>query len=183
MVFSFVCLLFATALFAGNSVKVKSGDAAVLKEKSNAFVVFDYAATKVGDKTMQEYLKSWGEDFVRDWPNDQVKVAAYFKERFNKKNKKGMQIISDKADAAYTIIVHVKKLDMGNGGSSFVPFAGAKAGGVIMTGTVDVVNNKTPKVVCTFSADEVKGLGHVSETVRLGMAYFQLATELCGLAK
>lgn len=183
VMFCLVCLFCTGALFAGNPVTVKSGDVSVLKGKNKALLEFDYSATKVGDKTLDEYLKDRGEDFVRDWPNDKIRAASYFVERFNKKNKKGMQITSDEEAAGYTVVVHVKTLDMGNGGSAFVPFSSAKAGGVIMTGTIDIVDKNTQNVVCNLYVDEVKGLGHVSEAIRIGLAYFALADKMYDLVK
>lgn len=182
-VVSLVCLLCSATSFAGNPVEVKSGDLSVLKEKAQALLEFDYSAATVGEKTLNEYLKGRGDDFVRDWPTDILGAASYFTATFNKKNKKGMQISPNESAAAYKIIVHVKNLDMGNGGSTFVPFASAKAGGVIMTGTIDIVKLETNEIVCNLSVDEVKGIGTVSEAGRLTLMYGELATKLCKLAK
>jgi len=179
-----LCLLSAVNVFAGNPVSVKSGDISVLKNQSNAILEIDYSNTKVDNKeTLDEYLKRRGDDFVKDWPKDKETAANYFIGRFNNKNK-GMQLLMEPAtNANYKIVIHVNNLDMGNGGSTFNPYASPKAGGVIMTGTVDIVDMKTNKIVCTLTVDEVKGLGHVSETTRLGLMYFELATIICKLSK
>lgn len=52
-----------------------------------------------------------------------------------------------------------------------------------MSGILEVVNTATDQAVCCLNVDEVKGLGHVSETVRLGMCYFEVASKIFKLAK
>ena len=180
LLFIMMCLFCVVNLFAGNSVSVKSGNSSVLKESSKALLEIDYSTTKVGNETLDEYLQRRGDDFVRDWPKDKEFAATYFKERFNKKSK-GLQLTTDVSTVSYKIVIHVNSLDMGNGGSAFVPFSSAKAGGVIITGTIDIIDIKTNEVVCTLNVDEVKGVGHPSETVRLGAMYFELATQICKL--
>ena len=180
LLLTILCLFCTGNLFAGNPVSVKSGKSSVLKESSTALLEIDYSTTTVGKQTLDEYLKSRGDDFVRDWPRDKEVTATYFKERFNKKSK-GLHLTTDASAASYKVLIRVNNLDMGNGGSAFVPFASAKAGGVIMTGTVDIIDLKTNEVVCSISVDEVKGLGTPSETARLGLMYFELATQICKL--
>ena len=176
-------LLSVVGIYAGNPVTVKAGNPVVFNETSQALVVVDYSKTMVKDQTLDAYLKSRGEDFVRDWPQDQDKALEYFVVRFNKKNKKGMQIGRHLTDAKYKMVIYVDYMDMGNGGSSFNPFASVKAGGVIMKGRCDVIDVKAGQYVCRMVFDEVKGLGHPSETVRLGMTYFELASNIFKLAK
>lgn len=176
-------LLSVVGIYAGNPVTVKAGNPVVFNETSQALVVVDYSKTMVKDQTLDAYLKSRGEDFVRDWPQDQDKALEYFVVRFNKKNKKGMQIGRHLTDAKYKMVIYVDYMDMGNGGSSFNPFASVKAGGVIMKGRCDVIDVKAGQYVCRMVFDEVKGVGHPSETVRLGMTYFELASNIFKLAK
>lgn len=176
-------LLSVVGIYAGNPVTVKAGNPVVFNETSQALVVVDYSKTMVKDQTLDAYLKSRGEDFVRDWPQDQDKALEYFVVRFNKKNKKGMQIGRHLTDVKYKMVIYVDYMDMGNGGSSFNPFASVKAGGVIMKGRCDVIDVKAGQYVCRMVFDEVKGVGHPSETVRLGMTYFELASNIFKLAK
>lgn len=179
LLFALFCLS-SVNLFAGKPLSVKSGEISVLKKTSIALLEIDYSSTKVGTLTLDEYLKKRGDDFVRDWPQDKAKAALYFKERFNSKNK-GMQVTTESTDVTYKIVIHVNSLDMGNGAGTFLPFSSAKAGGVIMTGTIGIIDMKTNEVVCLLSVNEVKGLGHPSETIRLGLMYFELATTICKL--
>lgn len=178
-------LLVAIVAKAGNPISVKAGKPTVFNVAERCVVEVDYSKAKVSDKnlTMDEYLKSRGEDFVRDWPQDKAKALELFIVRFNKKFKKGMQVVASGDDAKYKMILHVNHLDMGNGGSTFIPMASAKAGGVILDGTLDVIDVKADKYVCRLNIDKCKGIGHVSETTRLGLCYFELATNINKLAK
>ena len=179
ILFSLVCILCTASMFAGG-VSVKSGNGSVLKNSSKALLEFDYSKAKVEDKTLDEYLKSRGDDFVRDWPRDKETAAGYFRGRFDKKSK-GLKLTTNVSEPSYKIVIRVNSLDMGNGGSTYVPYASAKAGGVIMSGTIDIIDVKSNEVVCILNVDKVKGNGHPSETVRLGMMYFELATKICKL--
>jgi len=178
-----VMLVSAIAMYAGNPVVVTAGNPVVFNEASQALVEVDYSKTMVKDQTLDAYLKGRGADFVRDWPDDKDKALEYFIVRFNKKNKKGMQIGRHWSDAKYKMVIIVDWMDMGNGGSAFNPWASAKAGGVIMKGRCDVIDLKAGQYVCRMDFDEVKGIGHPSETVRLGMTYFELASNIFKLTK
>jgi len=180
LLFTAMCLFCAVSLFANNTVTVKSGKASVLRESAKAFLEIDYAATKVGDQTLDEYLEMRGENFVKNWPNDIAFAAKYFKDRFNKKNK-GLKTAPDESTVSYKIIIHINHLNMGNSGSAFVPMASSKAGGIVMTGTVDIVDVKTNEVVCTLDVYQVKGVKHVSANVRMGLMFMELATKMCAL--
>ena len=175
-----ICLLCTVSLFAVNSVTVKSGKSSVLKTSAKASLEVDYSATTIGDQALDEYLQARGDDYVKNWSKDTEYAAKYFKERFNKKNK-GLKIAPDPSEAAYKIVIHVQNLNMGNSGSAFVPFASSKAGGIVMTGTVDIVDIQLNEVVCTLEVDQVKGVKHVSATVRMGLMFMELATKMCAI--
>jgi len=174
------CLLCAVSAFAANTVSVASGKSAVLKESSKALLEVDYSATTIENLPLDEYLQKRGEDYVKNWPKDTDYAAKYFIDRFNKKNK-GLKIVSNQSEASYKIVIHVQELDMGNSGSMFIPYASAKAGGIIMIGTVDIVDIKSNEVVCTLAVDQVKGGAHVSATVRMGLMFMELATKMCAI--
>jgi len=177
---SLLCLFCTVNVIAGNPVSVKLGETSVLKNPSKAYLKIDYSAAKVGEDTLDEYLKKRGDDFVRDWPQVDATTATMFKEQFNKKSK-GMTLVTDSTDVSYKFVIHVNSLDMGNGASAFVPFGTPKAGGVIMSGTIDIIDMQTDEVACTLLVDNVKGLGAFSETSRLGLMYTELAKLLCKL--
>ena len=178
------CILVGVMSYAGDEISLKSGNPKVLYDNSKATLEIDYSKTMVKKETLKEDLNRRGADFVKDWPDDSKKAREFFIVRFNKKNKNGMQIIETEGKSApYKIILHVSYLDMGSGGSAFNPWASAKAGGVIMNGTLDIVDVNKNMLVCSMSADDVKGIGHPSETVRLGACYFELATRMLKFAK
>jgi len=174
------CLLCTVSVFAANTVSVTSGKSAALKVSSKALFEVDYSATTIEDLPLDEYLQKRGEDYVKNWAKDTDYAAKYFIDRFNKKNK-GLKIVSNQSEASYKIVIHVNILDMGNSASMFIPFASAKAGGIIMTGTVDIVDIKSNEVVCSLAADQVKGGAHVSATVRMGLMFMELATKMCAI--
>lgn len=178
LLLSLFCLCAISAMGKG-IFTLESGDASVLKQAGALAVVeFDYSKTMVKEQKLNDYLKSRGDDFVRDWPKDKIKAQSYFPMQFNKTFKKGMHVSESGATAPYKMVMHIDWMDEGSGGASFIPMAGAKAGGVIVRGSMDVVDTKTQKVICKISFDNVKGMGHPSETVRIGMAYMQVAKEL-----
>ena len=178
-----VMLVAALAMYADNPVVVTAGNPVVFNEAVQALVEVDYSKTMVKDQTLGEYLKGRGDDFVRDWPNDRAKALEYFTYRFNKKNKKGMQIGTDLTDAKYKMVIYIDWMDMGNGASGFLPWSGSKAGGVIIKGRCDVIDIKAAQYVCRMTFDEVKGSANPSETTRMGMAYFYLANYIFKLSK
>ncbi len=179
----FVMLVAALGMYADNPVVVTAGNPVVFNEAVRALVEVDYSKTMVKDQTLEEYLTGRGEDFVRDWPNDKAKALEYFTYRFNKKNKKGMQIAKNLTDAKYKMVIYIDWMDMGNGASGFLPWSGSKAGGVIIKGRCDVIDIKAGQYVCRMTFDEVKGSANPSETTRMGMAYFYLANYMFKLSK
>lgn len=180
----FTLMLVVSICVKATDVKLIGGSLSVFQEQENAFLEIDYSNTIVQKQTLDEYLQSRGADYVRDWPNDKEKALQYFVVQFNKKNKKGLQVVTTPGvECKYKMVLHVSYLDMGNGGSMFIPMASMKAGGVIMNGVLDMGEMNTGKAVCRIEAQEIKGMGHVSETVRLGMCYFEFAQRVFKEAK
>ncbi len=172
-------LFSAASLFAGG-VTVVSGDASILKKAETAKIVFNYSKTYVGEdgaktQTLNQYLKSRGSDYVRDWPQDHKKAEEYFVTRFNKKNKKGLTIAT--SGTKYIIEVKVEVLDMGNMAGFFIGY-NPKAGGVIMWGDVLVKDARGKKTLLKLRVDGVKGKANPSETMRLGLCYMDLANQI-----
>ena len=185
-----VCLLSlfcsVNLLIGGNPVSVKSGNVSVLKEVSKALLEIDYSEAKVGKLLFDEYLKEQGEDYVRDWPRESETAISYFRERFNKKSK-GIKLTTDESVTSYKILIRPKTIDMGNAGSYFVSMAigvaSNKAGGVIMCGSIDIIDLKTDQVVCSLYVDDVKGKSHYKDAIRMGYMYDELAKKICKLKK
>lgn len=175
--------LIAAVCYASDDVTVLSGNPAVFQLQEEAQLEIDYSNAVVNDKTLDGYLKDRGEDFVRDWPGNAEYAREYFVVRFNKKNKKGMQIVSEGNSAKYKIVFQISKLYMGNVSGAILGGFARKAGGIIVSGLLEVVNTETNKSVCCFNIHELQGTSHFSETVRLGLCYFDVASEALKIAK
>ena len=161
-------------------VSFKSGDPSILLKKVGITYEIDWDHARVTNHDnllWQQYLKKRGADFVRDWPEDRKKAEQYFTVRFNKKSDY-MQIV-ESGKGEYKMIVRPKTIDVGNGGSSFNPWASSKAGGVVINGTIDFRDQRTGKVVCVLNIIEAKGAGAPSETVRLGLTLNEIAGDIC----
>jgi hypothetical protein len=178
---SLFCLTSVASLFAANPVTVKSGDVTVLKQSSTALLEVDFSAAKVGSQSFEEYLQNSKDKSISDLSDAKNIVETYFTARFNYLNKKKMQITTDAENAGYKIMVHVRSLDMGNDAGVFVPFAPATAGGVVINGTIDIIDMSTEKVVCTLNASDVKGSASPSIRFRIELAFQELASCICKL--
>lgn len=176
-----LCTMYAKA---DSSITLRSGNPQAFLEKSKATfeVVWDNArVTNWDNKLFPQYLKHRGDDFVRDWPKDRQKAEQYFTVRINKKSP-GLKIEEDGGSADYKMIIRLDKMDAGNGASGFVPYANAKAGGVVMDGTLEL-RDRAGKLLCALDISEAKGVGHPSETVRYGMTLFEVANDLIDFMK
>lgn len=166
----------------GNLI-LEHGDASILHESVVATLVSDFSHAKTdGGQTLKQYQEAKGADWVRDWPGELAKAEEYFSVRFNKKNKNGLTVTGTD-DAPYTLLISIDNVDFGDTGSNFIPFAGAKAGGCILTGTISIIEKATGNVLCQYYMNEVKGVGHYTMGIRLGLAYFEMGTRLYKLNK
>ena len=96
-----------------DKVTLTAGDGkAIVKSEKTATLEFDYSNTIAEGKPLKEHLQTRGENFVKDWPELAKSARERFIERFNSKNKKGVQIVEgDKADLKMKITI--EKLDFG----------------------------------------------------------------------
>ncbi len=187
-VFLFVSLIGISLLsFAKDEVNVKSGDPKFLiSEASTATVTIDFTNAVVEEgETITEYLNRRGEDWVNDWPQVQQEVKDVFVNVFNKKNKKGMQIVDDGEAVTYYVIIDVSAVDFGNTANAFVknPFGKTSQGGASISGTLSVVDVSTKEVKCTMEIDEVIGVATYSETGRLKITFMYVAKNALSAAK
>ena len=169
---------------ADSFLSLRSGNPQVFLVKSKASFEVDWDHARVtnwDNKLFPQYLKHRGDDFVRDWPKDREKAEQYFTVRLNKKSS-GMKIEEDGGSTDYKMIIRLSKIDVGDGASGFVPYSNAKAGGVIMDGTLEL-RDRAGKLLCVLDINEAKGVGHPSETVRYGMTLFEVANALCDFMK
>lgn len=152
-----------------DKVEVISGSGKVMQEAGKtATLVIDYSKTKVEGEPLKENLKKRGDEFLRDWPELAEASKKHFIENFNKRNKKGLQIVEEgKAD--YKIKFIVDKLDFGNTGAAVVFGGFGSAGGAEVTGKL-IVTDKAGKEVVKYDIHEVRGGGTTDFTEGKRMA-------------
>ncbi len=175
----FAGLLLAVGTEAYTCVSFKSGDPSILMKKCRISyeVVWDRArVTNYDNLLFPDYLKKRGDDFVRDWPSDRKKIEKYFTKQFNRKS--DFMKIADGGKTDYKMILRLTSIDIGNGASGFNPWASRKAGGVIINGTIDFVDNSTGKVVCVLNIIKAKGTSSPSETVRMGLTFVVIGGDI-----
>ena len=159
-------------------VNFNSGDPNILMQRVNISyeILWDEARVSNHENLLwKDYLNKRGADFVRDWPSDREKAEKYFVNRFNKKS--DFLRIQD-GSPVYKMIVRPRTIDVGGVGAAFTPFSSAKAGGCIMDGTIEFVDLSKNQVVCILNVVEGKGLGHMSETIRLGLMLHEIAGDI-----
>ena len=172
-----------------SKVHLVQGEAAFVRQ-SNGFILFemDYSQCRVVEYsffmnkikedfgTVDDYNRMRGEDWVADWPKVNQGMADAFMHRFNRRNKKGMQLTQYVIDAPYKMVFHVRHLDMGSTGAAVASMLVnvltdkyADEGGCIIDGTIDIIDNHTGEKVATMAVDLTKGEGaySISESGRL----------------
>lgn len=164
---------------------VKEGSVSVLKEAAKAVLITDYSETYVGKEgertaALADFLKERGEDHVNDWPKDVMSASRFFIYEFNKKNKRGLQIVEDEGENSvqYRLVLKIDTMDWGMNGIGMIsPFA-SKAGGFIIWGEFIIKKVEDDSVVAKITIDTLKGNGSVNDTNRLMFLYKELVTEL-----
>ena len=104
-----------------------------------------------------------------------------FKNFFNRKNKNRLQLTTEATVAAYKMVINVDYLNMGDSFSTWMPYSSNKAGGMLMNGTIDVIDMKTKNVVCSLDINGVKGAGLPRTKDRLQSMFNYLADNICVL--
>jgi hypothetical protein len=148
-----------------------------------ACVEMDYSKTIAEDKPLQQYLKDRGEENLRDWPEVARMGKARFIEDFNKRNKKGIQMV-DANDADVKIKIIVEKLHFGNTAMAVVFGGFGSAGGGEITGKM-IVTDKSGNQLAAYDLQEVRGRGGTdfTEGKRLGAVYGQIVKMVIKLHK
>lgn len=183
--FTLVLMLTSVLLAqARNTVELRSGNPNVLLQSGTASFEVDWDnahVTNWDNLVWPQYLQKRGDDFVRDWPQDRIKAESYFTIRFNKKSNY-WRLESQNTSAQFRMILRITTIDVGNGGANFSPFSSVKAGGVIINGVIEL-RDAAGTLLCVLSVNDVKGVGHMSETTRYGMSLFALANEVLDFMK
>lgn len=181
LIFLLVMACSVLKLSAEESIVIKSGDASIVKDATIvASVVFDYSNTMLDGNPLMEQLKSRGEDFVRDWPQESKECEAEFVIRWNKKNKKGLQVTADEGKS-YRMVVTVDQLDMGSFAASFL--LGMGAGGAKMSGKVNLYKEGEADPVLSISVDGQTGKSEYSEQGRRTSLYKELVDDMLDVLK
>ena len=187
LLFLTLTILSVLSVHAKDPMTLESGSLAEIANADNkVYFTVDFSKAVVhNDKneyTLDGYLEHRGPDFVADWNKDSETAYSYLPVRYNQKNKKGAQAIMTKGDYDILATVYLTDIDFGNGAGIFIPFGGAKAGGCIISGKL-VFTDKNNHEIAVLPFTEVKGLGHTSETIRLGLSYFELMNKLGDVIK
>lgn len=181
IVFVLALLTGCGMLDAANPVTLTKGDVSVFSEDVLACVVIDDHKTIIdgkdqtadvyyGEKSSEEYEK-----FVSDVDRGHESFITYFNEK--KKSKTKLTLGDSAEGAAYTLTVNVASMNVGNGGGIAWGMS-RKAGGALINGTMQLVDNSTGNVVCEFEFERVKGLLSPVFRARVVSVYRYLADGL-----
>lgn len=162
VLFSFALLFMAcVAMNAANPVKLKSGDKSLFGEEVTIHVVIDDHKTVIDrrDQTADVYYGAKGEDEYEKFMDDLDRAHKSFITFFNEKKEANVKAtVTETADnAEYTMNVDVALMNVGNAGG-MVWGMSRKAGGALINGTIQVVDNASGETVCEFEFERVKGL-------------------------
>ncbi len=187
LIFIALVLLSVMSAQAKDPMTLESGSLAELTNPSNTvYFVVDFSEASIHNDgqnyTLDGYLEHRGPDFVADWNKDSAKAYSFLPTRYNQKNKKGAKALLTEGPHDITGTVYLTDIDFGNAAGTFTPFGGAKAGGCIISGRI-VFTDSNNAEIAVLPFTEVKGMGHYSETIRLGMSYFELMGKLGDILK
>ena len=177
MMMALMALIAGVAQAKDDRVTVISGDGNTLKDGAKTAVIeFDYTKTIAEGTPLKQYLKDRGEDHVADWPEIAQTARNRFVKMFNKKNKKGVQIV-DNSKADLKIKVIVNKLDFGQTGVAVVFGGLGSAGGAEISGILVVTDAKSGKKLVEYDLHEIRSNGGAdfTEGRRLGTCYENVA--------
>ncbi len=177
----FASLLASSIMFAQNKVTVESGDLSVLKEKKTATIVFDFSDAMVGERTLKEYLKSKGDDYLNDWPSDQQAAGDYFIKEFNHRRGITMKLRESESvkKSDYKIVLTVLYYNPGNQVAKNIPLI-AKGGATTISGYIEIFDKSTKNndCVCKIAIDEVSGASYPADATRLGFTYISIVRKI-----
>lgn len=158
-----VSLLFTvfSASAANVNVELTGGDKKVFKEVAIVNVVIDDHKTLIDgkNKTADVYYGEKSEDEYKKFVEDLDRAHESFITFFNEHRKGGINLTMDSMneEAKYTLKINVASMNVGNAGGVAWGMT-RKAGGALINGNMQLVNNETGEVVCEFIFAKVKGL-------------------------
>ena len=164
LVLMFIAMTMALSLSAKkNIVQMVSGDKDVFyKEEAVVNVVIDDHKTLIDgkDKTADIYYGDKGADEYQKFIEDLDRAHESFITFFNEKKGGRIKLTmtgEPQFDAEYTLKINVVSMNVGNAGG-MVWGVNRKAGGALINGNMQLINNETDEVVCEFIFAGVKGL-------------------------
>lgn len=167
-----VCLMAATAMMADNYLK--SGDAAVLDNSEiTCTLELDFTNANVEGKPYKEYIASRDAEWNRDWPNDLANGMQFFVNKWNKKNKKGMQVTTE-TGGKYRLVIKPTYIFFGSAALAWT--IGFGAGGMKMSGTMEVMDGD--KTLLVVDIKDQTGKSKLTETKRFASLMEELADDL-----
>lgn len=177
-----VALMFCLISSAQDRVAVKSGDINILLDEKTAVVEFDYSQTKVGTKTLTEYLKFRGDDYLADWPSDIEQAKEQFIRTFNKKTD-GLEVKAKDSviPADYKMVFRILDYNPGSTKTKNIPFVAKRSGGAVLTGYIELYDRKGGACVLKIAVEEVKGASYPADGIRLGYACSAVAKKVLKL--
>ena len=163
-------------IVARNAIKVVCGDLSVFNNPNiTASVLFDYEDLRIEGKPYMEHLRSRGNDFVRDWPQESTTSENYFIKCWNHDNEDGMQVTSS-PNQDYIMVFDVSDMDMGSGAASM--FVGFGAGGATMSAKMYIFKKGNNIPVLVVNINGQSGRSGMTEIVRRVDLYGELAEDL-----
>jgi len=175
------------------TLDITSGDAGVLKQNTKTItVIFDYDNTEIEGMSKADYFQKRAEkdaDYAKDFDEQSEESRGWFIDRWN--SEKQMIRMQENGPTDYTMKVKITSYDLGNSlAAHFGTLFNAKAGGIIMSGIIEVMDNATGQVVCTMEMDELKmrsvrgaDLKFTSEGRRRCLGMRNLAKDIIDLVK
>ena len=177
MMMALMALMAVAAQAADDKVTLTTGDGQWLNESGKtATVEMDYSKTVAEGEPLKQYLKKRGDQVVADWPSVAETARNRFIEQFNRRNKKGLQIVdSDKTDIRIKVIV--EKLHFGNTATAVIFGGLGSAGGAEISGILVVTDAKSGKKLVEYDLHEIRSNGGAdfTEGRRLGTCYENVA--------
>lgn len=178
-----ICVFSLSYAFAGSKsgIVLKSGDASVFLEVSNARLTFDYSDVTVDSWSLSEMYADKGEGYKEKWKGWIKNSENLFLSDFAKHSKGIKFVKSKKVTVPYFVAIKVSSIETGNTARGiFKPVLSLKAvktGGAKMRGSI-TLTDKTGKVLAVLSIKDITGASGLNVSSRLSVLYMELSKQL-----
>lgn len=152
-----------------DAIGIISGSPAILDTKDVLFSLnFDFSGAEIVNfdrdnktviekhGTIHDYNREHGDDYVKNWPDNLLRLNIFTCKAFCKKFKADFlpkEIIRNDIHPKYNIVIRPALFDMGH----FVALGSLKDGGNIIKGIMYIYEGGTNKVVASFDLNYVRG--------------------------